>query len=336
MIYKNMEIHNVAELYENGGGVSWLRMPADVDKQLEIVPVATNACRNSTGVELRFVMKSDKVRLCLEAIKPGVFHVFRGGLQGGWEDHEVDKIIDTRKCFFEIKRSENLPMLKRMSAVSGTDWDPEVVRVIFDRGTFILHDIEGDIIPPSKNQKPAKTLMCYGSSITHGSNSFNTSSNWSAVVAHNLNMDCRNLGMPGSCAMEPAVIEYIAAEGENGNWDMITLCLGINVLDWDNEKIFTRVTNTIREVAGRNANKPVFIISPFYSNDDFDKKGRADNWRKIIAEIVAKENFDNVTYINGLDLLGDMSLISADEVHPNIYGIQQIADILTAVMKSKM
>ena len=331
-----MEIHNVAELYENGGGVSWLRMPADADKQLEILPVATNACRNSTGVELRFVMKSDKVRLCLEAVKPGVFHVFRGGLQGGWEDHEVDKIIDTKKCFLDIKRSENLPMLKRMSAVSGTDWDPEVVRVIFDRGTFILHDVEGDIIPPAKTQKPAKTLMCYGSSITHGSNSFNASSNWSAVVAHNLNMDCRNLGMPGSCAMEPAVIEYIASEGENGNWDMITLCLGINVLDWDNEKISTRVTNAIREIAGRNPNKPVFIISPFYSNDDFDKKGRADNWRKIIAEIIVKENFNNITYINGLDLLGDMSLISADEIHPNIYGIQQIADRLTTIMKGKV
>ncbi len=32
--------------------------------------------------------------------------------------------------------------------------------------------------------------------------------------------------------------------------------------------------------------------------------------------------------INGLDLLGDMSLISADEVHPNIYGVQQIASRL--------
>ncbi len=331
-----MEIHNVAELYDNCGGVSWLRFPANVDKQLEIVPLANNACRNSTGVELRFVMKSDKVTLCLEAARQGVFHVFRGGLQGGWEDHEVDKLVDNKKCFLEIKRSENIPMLKRMSEVSATDWDPEVVRVIFDRGTFILHGIEGDIIPPSKSQKPTKTLMCYGSSITHGSNSPNASNNWSAVVAHNLNMDCRNLGMPGSCAMEPEVIDYISSEGENGNWDIITLCLGINVLDWDNDKITNRVTNTIRQVAGRNINKPVFVISPFYSNDDFNNIGKADNWRKIISEIVTKENFNNVTYINGLDMLGDMSLISADEIHPNIYGIQQIADRLTDVIKNNI
>ena len=42
-----------------------------------------------------------------------------------------------------------------------------------------------------------------------------------------------------------------------------------------------------------------------------------------------KAGYANITYINGLDLLGDMSLLSADEVHPNIYGVQQIADRLT-------
>lgn len=40
----------------------------------------------------------------------------------------------------------------------------------------------------------------------------------------------------------------------------------------------------------------------------------------------------NVTYINGLDLLGDMSLMSADEVHPNIYGVAQIAERITKIV----
>ena len=43
----------------------------------------------------------------------------------------------------------------------------------------------------------------------------------------------------------------------------------------------------------------------------------------------------NVTYINGLSLSGDMSLISADETHPNIYGINQIASRLTDLLKSE-
>lgn len=49
--------------------------------------------------------------------------------------------------------------------------------------------------------------------------------------------------------------------------------------------------------------------------------------------VVNKLNYNNVTYINGLDLLGDMSLISADQVHPNIYGVAQIAERITQIIK---
>ena len=52
----------------------------------------------------------------------------------------------------------------------------------------------------------------------------------------------------------------------------------------------------------------------------------------LIEQGVKKLNYGNVTYINGLDLLGDMSLISADEVHPNIYGVVQIAERITKLV----
>lgn len=41
------------------------------------------------------------------------------------------------------------------------DWDSEVIRIIFDMGTFKIFDILGDIELPEKNQYPNKTLMCY-------------------------------------------------------------------------------------------------------------------------------------------------------------------------------
>lgn len=34
-----------------------------------------------------------------------------------------------------------------------------------------------------------------------------------------------------------------------------------------------------------------------------------------------------------LDILGDAALLSADEVHPNIYGVQQIAERMTDLLK---
>ena len=55
---------------------------------------------------------------------------------------------------------------------------------------------------------------------------------------------------------------------------------------------------------------------------------RAARWRAIIAESVADACLPNLTYINGLDLLGSAALLSADEVHPNLYGVATIADRL--------
>lgn len=338
MIYRDMEIHNAAELYETENGISWYRLPMEVCEKLEI-DKQNHRARNSTGVELRFVMKSDEVRIRMSSLDlsnvgmTSVFHVFRGGIQGGWQDCEQDKCIQRTGNEVVIKKSENPEILKKMTEQAGYDFDPEVIRVIFDRGHIEIIDVIGDIEPPKKEQLPKRTLLTYGSSITHGSNSIDASHSWASVVAHHLNMDLRNLGMAGSCAMEKEVMDYIAKEGENGKWDIATLELGINVLGWEEDKIYERVRYAVNTVASKNPTKPVIVISPFYCADDFKNEGLANKWRRIIKEIVGELNLANVHYISGLELLGDMSLISADEVHPNIYGVHQIAENLLKFIK---
>ena len=331
MIYKNAELHNVEELiYNDDGSISWIRVPGTVRNALESDQGKRMAI-NSTGVELRFVLKGDQAVIRMSTGEgDGIFHVYRGGIQGGWSDHEVHKQVNTKPEEYVIEKSANIDRLKVVTEKVGYPWEPEVVRIIFDRGYFKIFDISGDIEPPKREQCPEKTLLSYGSSITHGSNAIDASHTWVSLLAHNLKMDARNLGMAGSCAMEPEMVEYIAAEGEKDRWDMATLELGINVLDWTEDKILERVTNTIRQVAGRNRKKPVIVISPFYHcGDDFDENRCAAKWRRLIEQVVNELDYPNVTYINGLDIIGDMSFMSADEVHPNIYGVQQIADRLT-------
>ena len=335
MHYKNAELYNIAEIVNNeDGSISWKRVPSAVYSSLESEQGKRMAVC-ATGVELRFVLKGDKAVIRMATKEgDGIFHVYRGGIQGGWDDHEVHKQVKTEVEDFVIEKSKNIDRLKVMTEKSGYDWDPEVIRILFDRGYFKIFDIIGDVEPPKAEQCPKKTLLSYGSSITHGSNAIDASHTWVSLLAHNLNMDARNLGMAGSCAMEPAMVDYIASEGEKGYWDLATLELGINVLGWEEDKIFGRVENTIRQVAGRNPDKPVIVISPFYHcGDDFDAAGHGNKWRRCIEQVVKDLNYSNVTYINGLDMIGDMSFMSADEVHPNIYGVQQIAERLTVCAK---
>ena len=335
MIYKNFEIHNAAELiYMDDGSVSWKRLPSGVHSELE-TKNPDNVVLGSTGVELRFVIKGESATVRMSTLNDdpksfSTFHVYRGGIQGGWDDHEVHRHVTGEIQDFVIKRSSNMDHLKEISSRLGYDWDPQVVRIIFDRGKYRIYDVTGDVVPPTPEQCPKKTLLAYGSSITHGSNSIDASHAWVSVLAHNLKVDARNLGLAGSCFLEPSVADYIASEGEKGRWDLATLELGINARRWEDEKIVSRVENMLRQVAGRNKDKPIFVISPFYfCDDDFSDDGNGNRWRRHLEEIVNQFNYPNVTYINGLDVIGDMSYMSADEIHPNIYGVQRIADVLT-------
>ncbi len=341
VIYKNIEIHNAAQLDINESGAVWYRLPKSVCDMLEL-DKEKKVCTNSTGVELRFKITGESATIKMECIddeKAGVvssFHIFRGGIQGGWQDVELNCYVPAKPHLFEIKKPENMESLKKISAEINSPWSPEVVRIIFDRGHYRIIDVMGDVAAPEANDVPKDTLLCYGSSITHGSNALDLSHTWASVLAHNMKMDCRNLGMAGTCAMEPEVADYIADEGEHGRWSVAMIELGINVLNWDEEKIYHRARYTIETIASRNKEKPIFVISPFYCADEIDPNHRADIWRKQLKIITNELNLPNVTMINGLDLLGDVSLLSADMVHPNIYGVMQITDRLTDIVKNKV
>lgn len=294
--------------------------------------------RGSTGVELRFILKGDRAVIKMScASVDGRFHIYRGGIQGSWYDHENHKVVLGDAEEFEVKKPEEPEKIKIMHEKLQLDWDSDVVRIIFDKGIFNIYDIVGDIEPPKPEQCPKQTMLCYGSSITHGSNALDMSHAWASVLGYNLNVDVRNLGMAGSCFMELEFVDYIASEGEKGNWDLATLELGVNVLGWDKNKFRTRIKNTIYEIAHRNADKPIFVISPFYlCAEDFEKECKVGLWRDIIEDVVKELGLSNVIYINGLNALGDMSGISANLIHPNIYGVQCIADYLTETMKAEL
>jgi hypothetical protein len=229
--------------------------------------------KGSTGVELRFVIRSgDSATVTMSRTAQGrsygLFHVYRGGVQGGNKDHEEDKITDSEPHPYVISRSQNLDRLKVIAEKSGSSFSPEVVRLIFDRGSVNIHSVEGDVVPPSPDMLPEKTLLVYGSSITHGSNSLDSSHSWASLLAHNLDTDLINLGMAGCCALEPSVADYIARLGKEDKWHIAILELGINVTSWDEEKIRTRATNLIKTVASANPEKPIVVISPFYYGAD--------------------------------------------------------------------
>lgn len=337
MKFKNIEIHNVAELTDGrNGGVGWLRFPKSVAEKFEGGEGALNVARYATGVEFRFVIENgDSAVIRLRKFESddvsNTFHVFRGGVQGGWEDADINNFVGSEPADFVIKRSKNIDALKRISPDDG--FSPEVVRVIFNRGRYELLDISDNVRPPEKGEVPDKKILFYGSSITHGSNALDMSHSFASIIGSRLNYDVYNLGMAGNCRIEHETADYLTSL----DWNIAVLELGINVLDWEMDKVAERCDYVLENVAGKHPDKPVFMISPFYCDNDLLKDGvRSKPWRKTMEERIRKANLPNVTYINGLDVLDGPKYLCADALHPNIYGVQKIADDLFALIYKEM
>ena len=96
MIWKNIEIFNAEELVSYEDGISWLRIPQNAYEVLE-KPSGKQMAVNTTGVELRFVPKGESVKIMMSSMEDAssinTFHIYRGGLQGGYEDHELNCYI---------------------------------------------------------------------------------------------------------------------------------------------------------------------------------------------------------------------------------------------------
>ena len=327
MIFQNIDFHNVSELTENGdGGYTMHRFPVSVEE--ELTEQGKSANKVSTGVELRFRMISDNVKIKFKfGGKATRVNIYRGGVIGSWDEVEVPIIGgDVYELTVAKKNTESL---QKINAAAHFGFSHEIIRVVLNSSSLDFYGVEGDVVPPEKEQLPEKTYLAYGSSITHGSNAVAIPSSFAFRIAEHFRTDYYNLGLAGAARMEKGVIDTIAAWGEEGKWDFATVCMGINVLSMEESEFRRRVRYTVETITAKNPEKHVFFISPIFCNDDMGENRKAARWREVVGEEVLRHASDCVHYINGLELLGDASGLSCDYVHPSPMGIDCITKALT-------
>lgn len=322
MIFQNIDFHNVSELTEtDDGGYVIHRFPVAVEEELS--DGGKNANKVSTGVELRFRMISDSVKIKLKCIgKTRNVSIYRGGVIGSWD--EVAIPIPCEEIYELTINKKNTETLEKINSAAGFGFSHEIVRVVCNSAGVRFYGIDGEVLPPEKDDLPSRTYLAYGSSITHGSNALAIPYSFAFRVAEHFRIDYYNLGLAGSCKMEKGVIDTIAAMGEEGKWDFATICLGINVLAMEEPEFRARVRYTVQTLTSKNPERHIFFISPIFCNDDMGENRKAARWREIVGEEAMRISSPFAHYINGLELLGDPSGLSCDYVHPSPLGIDQI------------
>lgn len=323
MDHQNIRFHNVEELEPVEGG--WLLRRVGAAARARISPGVQENCF-ATGIELRFTMPDGAVDLLLKTIpqaEAATAHIFFGSFQGGWEYSSKNFGADVTRIHIEYPAK--LATLRRITAEKQLAFAPEVVRVVLPYVPVIFAGVEGRTALPAADQLPQKTYLAYGSSITHGSLSLIQPDCYVFRNAQALGVDYLNLGFAGNALMEEEMANYLVSRRD---WDFASVEMGINTTERVKEfplEVFEERIDRFTAVLARDP-RPVFATSFFrYLDEDTD---RTDKMRRIVRRYAA----ERLIFTDGLQLLDDETLISADGTHPDARGQEQIAARWSRIM----
>ena len=326
MIIKDgLEFH-AAELRRAYGSEGWkpARIPAAVADLLS--ERGRFIAADCVTTEIRFVTDARRIRLSLSALQPEFgsdqleIRVFLGDFQ-----HQTFWLKPGCVTVVTLTPPNDLLQIKEdfLRRGPGIGFSPNVWRIQSQRGELIYCGIEtfGHAVrPPESSEKPAKTCLFYGSSITNS-----TLDGYPSVTCKRLGWDILNLGMSGSCLVEPCLADWMAALE---NWDIAVFELGANALVFiDAAEFRTRVDHLLDVFTSRHPEKPLVLISIFPSilRAEFRREPLSENQESVFNEVLRElygkyRTRGNLHFVNGDELLDDLGALSTDFMHPKNYG----------------
>ena len=326
VVKDHLEFH-AAELRKMPGIDGWLpaRLPARIASQIN--ECGRLVATDTVTTEIRFVTDARKIRLTLSALKPEFgqdrleIRIFFGDFQyqTHWlEPGRVSTLVFSPPPVLGRIREDYL----RRGA--GIGFAPDVCRVLSQRGGLIYCGIEtfGHAVrPPKKSEKPAKTCLFYGSSIT---NSF--LDGYPSVACRRLGTDIVNLGLSGACHVEPQLVDWMTAlEG----WDLAVFELGINMIEagFGADEFRYRVDHLLEAFTARHPAKPLILLTLFPSAfrgkflNTPPVEDRDAAFCGILRELHAQyRTRGNLHLIEGDAILDDPRMLGADFLHPKNFG----------------
>ena len=335
MIYKNVELHNIAEVcpVEGKDGVRLQRIPEDV--RVHLTEGGQMRALQPDNGEVRFVADGS-VKVTLSSSGETDLTLFHGDFDG-----RQRFVVTSEPTVIEVASSN--PRLQEITPryKAHLNFSSEVRRLILGgrrREPVVLHSIEGDSIrPPKPEELPSVRHLAYGTSITHGFDAEGPHLTYAAQTAWHLGADLINLGLGGSAHCEFQLADYIA---QRNDWDIATLALSVNMQGFKMDEFYKRVSYMVNTVSGKNPGKPVACITLYPYSRDFgidtiapQLGGTSEEFRQALRDAVSACPNDNAHLIEGPDVLTDIRGLTFDLVHPSDNGMIQMGRNLAEKLK---
>lgn len=326
MSFEDVSLHGVGDAVETDDGLRLERVPASVTADFN--ERSQEEYQRPDGAEIRF-LGDGPIEVTLSCPE-GSAEVtpFWGPFQVRPDEHVT---LDDEPTTIELSLPERVAAVDR-ERLDERYFDPTVGRLVLFGNPTVLHDVTGDVRPPTDDELPDETLLTYGTSITQGACASRYPMTYGHQAARLLGMDHVNLGSGGSAFCENALADYIA---DRDDWDAAVLAVSVNMIaaDFDAREFRERVDYLVDRVAGAHSEKPVAAVTlyPLFADlcpdlDDGDEwPATPAEYREELREAVATADRDNLHLIEGPDLLQDPGGLSTDLLHPMDHGMTEIA-----------
>ena len=315
--------HNIADFieYREAGCPVISRIPESLWHHLN--NNARQRALNTSGCEIRFRLLSPTAKVSVQACE--VLATQHGMAQA--------QILfgDFSYTYFPVGREPteieiNAPDYDELLEASSEDrlFSPRLVRLLLPPHTAISElSIEGELALPEPEDVPAKRVLNYGSSITHGVGALSSRETWAARCAHSLGFDLINLGFGGGCHCEPEMAEYLC---HRDDFDCAILETGINMLEMEPSQANQRIAALIEKVSAAHRQKPIYCLGVFPCRDDSRThwSGRAQEIRDLVRRTVERLNSPNLHFIDGSKAVSHARGMTVDLVHPSPAGMIDI------------
>lgn len=335
MKYQNVHLHNVWDLIpqEDGKEFSITRLPLEIHDKIN--QGAKNMSFLGSACEIRGVLKhGGEARFILKAMDDNVVPPTALVYRGEFLERAIALAIG-ENTEIVVKDTINQKTMENLATKNQHAFHPKMIRVLLPP----IHPvrvvrIEGDLSLPKAKHLPEKTLLCYGSSITHGASAVSPSGTYAAQCARLMGMDLIDLGLGGAAQMDMPIAKHIA---KRKDWNMATLEMGINVRNWPVDQFQTAVEAFVETIVASHPKKYVFCIDQFTNNWDLSKENlaKAKAFRKVVRKLVEKINSKYVFHIDGRKLLRDPRGLWTDLVHPHDHGMHEMGSRLASHIKKK-
>lgn len=325
-----IELHNVAAPEPSPrGGAGWLlpRYPRAAYNTFGSPGFLT--AQESTGAELRFVTDARHLRVFLEPLDRVIDVVVQRG-----DFHHAGHLLapGVVHCL-QLTPPDHFAAVRPEALRRG--FDPGVWRVFFDRGSMVFHGIDAfgaPVRPPTAAEKPALRWLAVGSSITHSSRN-----GYPHRAARLLGVDVLNKGLSGSCYIDAAAADYLAAGCE---WDFATLELGINMrATFTPEEFAIRARYLVERCLAAKPGRPLVLITIFRNAADEliapdERTAKQEAFNAIIRDLAREHAARGVRLVEGTDIVEDLTLLTSDLLHPTDHGHGIMAENLARRLRA--